>query len=104
MASAYLPIPSSSFFVQQALRRHCRDETQIAFDIVSICVADNLCIVAPPRDGHVCHPSVNEVRAFFGVRLDQYTIGSLALAAMVGDRIAVLEMRVIFEMELHQPA
>src|ERR1035437_2353227 len=34
-ALQYRPIP-----VQQALRRHCRNETQIAFDVVSICVED----------------------------------------------------------------
>ena len=38
--------------------------------------------------------------AFFGVDVDQYTVGCLALAAVAGNRVTVVEMRVIFEVKL----
>jgi hypothetical protein len=41
------------------------------------------------------------MQAFFGVRVDQYTVGGLALAAVAGNGVAVIEMRVVSQLEFH---
>src|SRR5947208_11474266 len=65
----------------------------------------NLCIVARSRDCHVGQPCVDELFVGpLGIHVQQHAVGSDSLAAMAGDRISVVQMRVLSNVELHLSA
>ncbi len=67
-------------------------------------VGVELRVVAPPRHGHIRQPAVDELfSCLFGVHLNKYAVGGLSLAAMAGDGVAVVEMRVLFDVEYDGP-
>ena len=64
-------------------------------------VRENLRVMRAARNGNVGHAAVEQVfRAQFGVHMDQYAVGGLALAGMAGDGVAVVEMQVSVWIEI----
>ncbi len=65
----------------------------------------NLCIIAPARDGHIREPAVDEVLVgVLRVHVNKHPVGRRALAAVAGHGIAVVDMRVLANFELHVPS
>ena len=59
----------------------------------------------PARDGDVGHAVVEQVLGSkFGVDVDEYAVGSLALAGMTRDGIAVVQMRMPGRIDLDRAA
>ena len=68
-------------------------------------VGEQLRIVGAPRDRNIGHAVVEQVFCSkFGIDMDQDAVGSLSLAGMTRDRIAVIEMRMQPRIELYLAA
>ncbi len=65
----------------------------------------NLRIVAPGRHRHISQSRVDELLVgLLGIHVHQNAIGGGSLAAVAGDGIAVVEMRMLADIELYVPS
>jgi hypothetical protein len=67
-----------------------------------ICV--DVGVVLSPRKGHVRKPVVDQQLAFFGVHVDQHSVGGLPLAAVAGHCVTIVTVRVLVDVESNFPA
>jgi hypothetical protein len=63
---------------------------------LSAVISEKLRVVRSARDGNIRHAIVEQVfRSQLRVHMHQNPLSSLALAGMAGDRVAVIEMRML---------
>jgi hypothetical protein len=59
-----------------------------------------ICASYAPRDGNVGHTVVEQVfRPQLGIDVDQHPVGGLPLAGMTRDRVTVVEVRILHQIE-----
>ena len=76
--------------------RHVAAEIACQFAFV---VGIDLGVILPARDGHVSHAAIDQLLAFLRVHVDQHALSSLALAAVAGHCVTVIEMRMLADIE-----
>lgn len=62
-------------------------------------------VIAPARHGHVCQPAIDEfLSRLLCVHMDEDAVGGLALAAVTGDCVAVVDVWILSDVECDGPA
>src|SRR5579872_4737221 len=78
--------------------RYLPVETAAYFHLV---VGIDLRVVTGPRDCYVGHAAIDEIFAAPGIDMNEDTLGSLSLAAVTGNRVSVVEVRMLLDVETH---
>lgn len=76
---------------------------QIARQFASVIGVD-LGVILPARDGHVSPFGYSPVARLAPCHVDQHALGGLALAAVAGHCVPVIEMRMLADIEGHVAA
>ena len=71
-----------------------------SFGKVSFVVRVDLRVVAATRHSNVCKAAIDELfSGLLGVHVDEHAVGGLPLTAVARHRVAVIEMRILSNIE-----
>ena len=85
-------------------RSSMRNVTLKSLGKVCSVIRIDLRVVTTTRYGNVCQPAIHEFfTRVFGVYVNQHAIRSLSLTAVARHGIAIVEMRILFDVERDGP-